>query len=280
MMPTRWPLLAACAAALAFTLPAAPPVSAQDKLVTTVNGKRITEADMRLADAEIGGDLGNLPPGQRRRVLVEYLIENQLFADAADADKLSSGPAFDERLAYWRRRAMRDAYFDKNVKGAISEADARKFYEAQLAGIRPEEEVRARHILVESESVAKEIVEKIAHGGDFVQLAKEHSKDPGSRDDGGDLGYFGRGQMVPQFEEAAFKLKKGEFSQPVQSQFGWHVIRLEDRRERGAPGYESVKERISAALVHRKAQDLAGDLRTKAKIEFVDPELKQAVDAE
>ena len=256
------------------------PVAAQDKVVATVNGKAITEADMRLAEAEIGSDLGNLPPDQRRRVLAEYLIENQLFAEAAEAEKLATGPAFDERMGYWRRRAARDAFFEKGVKGSISDAETRKFYESQVAGLKTEEEVRARHILVEDEAKAKEIFELIGHGSDFAEQARKHSKDPGSKEDGGDLGYFGRGQMVPQFEETAFKMKKGEVSLPVKSQFGWHLIKLEDRRERKAPAYDAVKERIAAALVHRKAQEIAGGLRGKARIDFVDAELKQAADAE
>jgi peptidyl-prolyl cis-trans isomerase C len=276
----RHAVRAACAALVVALALATGPVTAQEKIVATVNGKAITESDMRLAEAEIGSDLGNLPAEQRRRVLVEYLIENQLFADAAEAEKLASGPAFDERLAYWKRRALRDAFFDKGVKGSLSDADTRKFYDSQVSAIKPEEEVRARHILVEDEMKAKELFEMIGHGSDFADLAKKHSKDPGSREEGGDLGYFGRGQMVPQFEEAAFKLKKGDVSLPVQSQFGWHLIKLEDRRDRKAPDFDAVKERIAAALVHRKAQQVAGELRSKAKVEFVDPALKQAADVE
>ena len=223
---------------------------------------------------------GWLPPDQRRRVLVEYLIENQLFADAAERDKLSSGPAFDERMGYWRRRAMRDAYFDQGVKRSISEDEVRRFYESQVSGMKPEEEVRARHILVETELEAKDVFEAIGSGSDFAELARKRSKDPGSREEGGDLGYFTRGQMVPQFEETAFRMKKGEVSMPVQSQFGWHLIKLEDRRERKAPPFDAVKERISAALVHRKAQEMVGQLRGSAKIDFVDPALKQSYETE
>src|SRR5258708_37385419 len=101
---------------------------AQDQAVAKVNGKVITEADIALAEAEIGGDLGNLPDGTKRRVLVEYLIENQLFADAAEGAKLGSGSEFDGRMQYWRRRALRDTYFDKSVKGAVSEAEAKRYY--------------------------------------------------------------------------------------------------------------------------------------------------------
>ena len=272
---------ASLAVALAYWagLPPATTAVAQDKpaegrVLAKVNGRSITEADLRLAEAEIGNDLGTIPADQRRRVLVEYLIENHLFADAAESEKLGSGLAFDERMKYWQLRALRDAYFDRSVKGSVTEAEARQLYDAQVSAAKPQEEARARHILVESEVKARDIFEKIAHGEDFARMAKEHSKDPGSKEEGGDLGYFARGQMVPQFEEAAFKLKPGEISQPVQSQFGWHIIKLEDKRQNGAPPFEAIKERIMASLVHRKAQEMAQTLRDKAKLEFVDPALK------
>ncbi len=256
----------------------APPSLAQDKVLAKVNGRTITEADMKLAEAEIGNDLGSIPAEQRRRVLVEYLIENHLLAEAAEGEKLGSGIAFDERMKYWQRRALRDAFFDKSVKGSVTEAEAKKLYDSQVAAAKPQEEARARHILVDNELKAKEIFEKIAHGEDFARMAKEHSKDPGSKEDGGDLGYFSRGQMVPQFEEAAFKLKNGEMSPPIQSQFGWHIIKLEDKRQRGAPPFDTIKERIMASLVHKKAQEMVQGLRDKAKLEFVDPALKAEAD--
>lgn len=254
--------------------------AAQDAVVATVNGKNITEGDVKLAEAEIGSDLGSLPEATKRRVLVEYLIENQLFAEAAEGDKLASSPEFDGRMQYWRRRALRDTYFDKSVKDAVSEADAKRFYDEQVKQLKPEEEVKARHILVESEDKAKEIAEKIAHGAEFADMAKEFSKDPGTKDEGGTLGYFTRGQMVPQFEEAAFKLQKGDVSQPVQTQFGWHLIQVEDRRERQPPEFDVIKDRLLASMIHRKAQEIAASLRGKAKIDYVDPEIKKQVDTE
>jgi peptidyl-prolyl cis-trans isomerase C len=273
--PTR---LATLLIGLALIASLLRPAVAQDQVVARVNGKPITEADMSLAEAEIGNDLGSIPPEQRRRVLVEYIIENQLFAEAADGDRLGSGPAFDARMKYWQRRALRDTYFDRTVRETVTEADARKLYDSQLAAAKPQEEVRARHILVESEEQAKEIFEKIAHGEDFARMAKQFSKDPGSKEDGGDLGYFTRGQMVPVFEETAFKLKKGDVSQPVRSQFGWHLIKVEDRRQRGAPPFEQIKDRIMAAMIHRKAQEVAQSLRDKAKLEFLDPAIRAEVE--
>ena len=268
------------AAAALFMLVGAMAAVAQDRVVAKVNGKIIAESDMKLAEAEIGSDLGSLPEATKRRVLVEFLIENQLFADAAEGEKLASGAAFNERMQYWRRRALRDAYFDTTVKNAINDADARKFYQSQVGGMQTEEEVRARHILVESKEAARELYQKLAHGSDFAQLAKEHSKDPGSKDQGGELGFFARGQMVPQFEEAAFKLKNGEVGEPFQSQFGWHIVRVDERRQRAAPPFEAVKDRVVAAMIHSKAQQIAGGLRGKAQIEYIDPEIRSAMEQE
>lgn len=250
---------------------------AQETVVAKVNGKAITEGDMRLAEAELGSDLGSLPEVTRRRVLVEFLIENQLFADAAEGQKLATGPDYNERIQYWRRRSLRDLYFDKTVKDTVSDAEAKKFYDSQVGGTKPEE-VRARHILVESKDEARELFEKVAYGTDFAELAKQHSKDPGSKDQGGDLGYFSKGQMVPQFEEAAFKLQKGEVSQPFETQFGWHIIKVDDKRTGQAVPFDAVKERIVGAIIHQKAQQVAGDLRAKAKIEYIDPNMQTPLD--
>lgn len=275
-------LIAAAAVAAPFLAQGAlaPAVLAEDKVVAKVNGKDITDADLRLAEAEIGSDLGSLPAASRRRVLLEYVIENQLFADAAEAAKLATGTVFDQRMQYWRRRALREFYFEQKLKGSVSEADAKAIYDAQVKGATPQEEVRARHILVDSEAQAKELAEKVAKGADFAELAKQFSKDPGSKGEGGDLGYFSRGQMVPVFEEAAFKLKKGEVSPPVKSQFGWHILKVEDRRPRGAPPFAAIKDRLIASMIHRKAQQTASELRQKAKLEYIDPEFKAQVDRE
>ena len=252
---------------------------AQERVIAKVNGKTITDTDMKLAEVEIGSDLGSLPEATKRRVLIEFLIETQLFADAAEGQKLVVGNGFEEPMQYWRRRALRDAYFDKSVRESISDAEARKFYENQVGAQKSDQEVRARHILVESKDKAREVYEKLAHGSDFARLAKEYSKDPGSKDQGGDLGFFGRGQMVPQFEEAVFRLKKGEVSEPFESQFGWHIVRLDDRRQRSAPTFEAVKGQVVASMIHKRAQQVAADLRGKAQIEYIDPELKRALES-
>ena len=199
-------------------------------MIAKVNGKTITEADMKLAEAEIGSDLGSLPPATKRRVLVEFLIENQLFADAAEGQKLASGAAYNERMQYWRRRALRDAYFDKTVKDTISDADAQKFYDSQVGGAKAEEEVRARHILVESKEKAREMFEKIAHGTDFAELAKQTSpRTPAPRTRAASSASSSRARWCRSSRRSAFKLQKGEVSEPFETQFGWHIIRVDDR---------------------------------------------------
>ena len=254
--------------------------AAQDKVLARVNGTDITETDLAFAEQEVGAELGSATPEVKRRYLLEYLIETELMASAAEAGNLTSGPEFEKRLAYMKRRAMREAYFHATVRTPIDETAARAFYEQQISVMKPEEEIQARHILVSSEDEAKAIATKVAGGADFAALAKESSIDAGSKQDGGSLGYFGRGQMVPQFEQAAFALKKGEVSSPVQSKFGWHVIKLEDRRKKPPPPFEQVKSQIVGNLIKQQAQQKLGELRGQSKIEYVDPDVKRQMEEE
>lgn len=238
---------------------------AEDKVVATIDGKPITEGDLAVAESEIGSDMGTMPPEQKRTSLLEFLIDNQLFAEAAEAQKLNEGADFETRLNYLKRRALRELYFDKVIKASVSDADARKIYDDQVKLLKPEEEVSARHILVATEDEAKALKEKLDKGADFAQLAKENSKDPGSKDDGGNLGYFGHGQMVPQFEEIVFKLKKGEVSDPVKTQFGWHLVKLEDRRTKQPCG---VRHRQGPdRSVPASAESSANGCRPSRKVE-------------
>ncbi len=252
---------------------------AEDPAAAKVNGKVLSEGDMKLAEAEIGSELGSLAGIRRRRVLTEFLIETQLLADAAEARKLQvqSSP---QNGPYWQRRAMRDAYFEQVIASGVDDKEVRSFFDQHIGSQKPEEEVRARHILVESKEKAEEIYDKLQKGGDFNQLARDNSADPGSKDSGGDLGFFVRGQMVPPFEEAAFTLKPGEVSKPFSTQFGWHIVKVDARRERQAPPYEAIKDRLKAAVIHYKAQQIVLDLRSKAQIEYLDPEIKKLVDGE
>jgi peptidyl-prolyl cis-trans isomerase C len=253
---------------------------AEDAVVAKINGKEIRESDIALAEAEVGQEVANMPAANRRRLLLEFVIEMRLFADAADGASLTSGPEFDQRLAYWNTRAKRDAFYEKSVKGAISEAVAQGIYDDKVKMIPAEDEVEARHILVDTEEKANEVYEKVGKGEDFAKLAADYSNDPGSKADGGKLGYFAKGQMVKEFEDVAFALKKGEVSKPVKSKFGWHVIKVEDRRQKALPTFAEVKGQIMNSMVQQKGQQVATDLRGKANIEYVDSEIKIQVEQE
>ncbi len=267
---------AALSPTIAQETTAAGPTSA----IATVNGHNITERDIELAETEIGSDLGKLAPETRRRVLVEYVIETQLMADALEKEKAAAGSDLDSALAYFERRAKRETYFENKVKSSISEAAAKTFFNDRVKTMKPEEEVKARHILVETEPEARDIKEKLARGGDFAELAGEYSKDPGTKGNGGLLGFFSRGQMVPQFEEAAFSIEPNEVSEPVQSRFGWHVILVEEKRQKPLPKFDEVKDQILNGMIHQKAQSVAKQLRDSSKIEYLDEDIKKQVIAE
>ncbi|MFO1172415.1 MAG: peptidylprolyl isomerase [Hyphomicrobiaceae bacterium] len=268
MRVSRLPLTAATLAA-AFGLMAGA-AFAEDKVLVKVNGVDITESQVKLAESEIGPELASMPLDQRRRVIVEYLLDNQLMATAGAAEKLGEGPDYEARVTYYKTRALRDAYFDKMVTNAVTDAEAKKLYDDEVGKAPQQDEVHARHILVKTKDEADKIAEGLKKGDDFAKVAAEKSIDKGSGAQGGDLGFFERGQMVKPFEDAAFALKAGEVSAPVESQFGWHIIKVEEVRKKPLPTYESLKDKIYVYLLKKKAQDAVVDLRGKAKIEIVD----------
>ncbi len=272
--------LAAAALAGASLVLAVPYARADDAVIAKINGKEIHESDLALAEAEVGPEIAHVPPVNRRRILLEFLIEMRLFADAAEGASLTKGPEYEKRLEYWATRAKRDVYYEKEVRGTISDGVLKGIYEDKVKMIPPEDEVSARHILVDSEAKAAEVADKVAKGEDFGKLAEQYSIDPGSKADGGKLGYFTKGQMVKEFEDAAFALKAGEVSKPVKSKFGWHVIKVEDRRTKSPPTFEEVKDQILSGMVQQKGQQVATDLRSKAAIEYIDSELKLQVEQE
>lgn len=268
--------VAVCAVALvqgpAIAQDKAPAGTDDNAVVVMVDGIKITEQDLELASQEIGQQLTRLPEGEQRRVLIEFMIENQLIAAAAAKSGTPDTADFKQRMDYWRRRSLRDAYFSDKIEGAVTDEAAKAFYDKEVAGEKGEEEIQASHILVKTEEEAKEIFEKIAHDGDFAELAKQHSLDPGSKTNGGDLGYFTKGRMVPEFEKAAFALKDGEVSAPVKSQFGWHIIKLTDRRKQEPPAFDQISDRIKVHLVRQKVREMVEGLRKDAKIEYTSPQ--------
>lgn len=263
---------------LAAALTALVPLAAQadDPVIARVNGVDIKQSDLDFAASEVGPRLGNYTPEDRKKVLLQYVIENELMAGAGEKDSLNNAANFPDRVKYHQRRALRDAYFDASIRNAVSEEAAKKIYDEKIGGVKPEQEVHARHILVATEAEAKEVAERLKKGEDFATVAKEKSKDTNA--EGGDLGFFARGQMLKPFEDAAFALDVGKISDPVQTQFGWHIIKVEEKRDQPAPTFDQVKEAILSQLVQQKAQDVVTGLRDAAKIEVVDPELKKSMD--
>lgn len=268
-----WRILLLIAASCACAPLAA---SAEDAVVAQINGVDIKQSDLDFAASEVGAQLANFPPEDRRRMLLQFVIENGFMAEAAVKAGLDSGQSFEDRLKYHRRRTLRDAYYDKSVRLAVSEDEAKKIYDAKVAGLKPQEEIHARHILVGTEAEAKEVAERLKKGEDFATLAKEKSKDPSAA--GGDLGYFTRGQMLKPFEEAAFALKVGEISAPVQTQFGWHIILVEEKRTRPLPTFDAVKDVIMNQLTQQKAKQTIRELQDTAKIDVIDPEIKKSME--
>lgn len=257
-------------AALGFVLMAAPAFAQADKVVAKVDGIPITQQEVELATEDLGERLAQLPEDRKRDEVINYLVDLKLGAKAAAEAKVADTPDFAARLAYYREKVLLDQYLTGLGKKAVTEEAAKKLYEDTTKAMAPEEEAHARHILVETEDQAKAVVDRLKKGEDFAKVAADVSKDPGSGKEGGDLGWFTKDRMVPEFAEAAFKLKKGEVSAPVKSQFGWHVIKLEDKRTKPLPDFAAVKPQIEQYLERKAQQDAVLALREKAKVERLD----------
>lgn len=257
-------------AVLGFALLAGPALAQADKVVAKVDGIAITEKDVQLATEDLGERLAQLPEERKRDEVINYLVDLKLGAKAAAEAKIGDTPDFAARLAYYREKVLLDEYLTREGKKAVTPEAAKKLFDDTTKAMAPEEEAHARHILVETEDQAKAAVARLKKGEDFAKVAAELSKDPGSGKEGGDLGWFTKDRMVPEFAEAAFKLKKGEISEPVKSQFGWHVIKLEDKRSKPLPDFAAVKPQIDQYLERKAQQDLVIAMREKAKVERLD----------
>lgn len=240
---------------------------ADDPVVARVNGVEIRQSDVDIADADIGQSLPQPPGDARKEAIVSYLIDVSILAQAASAKKLETSPEYVSRLAYAKNKVLMETLLNDITKTAATEAEMKKLYDESVAKMQPEEEIRARHILVKTEAEAKDVLAKLKGGADFEKLAKELSIDPSAKTNGGDLEYFSKGQMVAEFSDAAFKLDKGQLSEPVKSQFGFHIIRVEDKRQKPLPKYEDVKDQVQAFVVRKAQAELIMKLRNEAKIE-------------
>ncbi|ACA17026.1 PpiC-type peptidyl-prolyl cis-trans isomerase [Methylobacterium sp. 4-46] len=251
--------------AVAQTAPA--PNPAPDTVVARVNGSPVTAADLAVAADDPALSLPGVSDEQKKGLLVDYMVDLKLGAQAAEKAKVAESPDFTRKLAYFRDKLLLDEYLEREAKKAVTPEAARKLYDDTVKTLKPEEEVHARHILVDNEADAKKIAARIKGGEDFSKVAAETSKDPGSKAEGGDLGWFTKERMVPAFAEAAFKLDQGKVSDPVRTQFGWHVIKVEEKRTKPVPGFDEMKEQIDTYLTRKTQQDIITKLREQAKIE-------------
>ena len=193
-------------------------------------------------------------------------------------DGLDKTPEFQRRIEFLRERTLHSALVEADVAGKITDAEIRARYDQEVANTPPVNEVHARHILVKTKEEAVDIIKQLDGGAKFEDIAKAKSSD-GSAAQGGDLGWFGPGQMVPEFEKAVFALEVGAYTkEPVQTQFGWHVIKVEDKRTQQPPAFDKVKDQVRSVLLREKYFALVKSVRAGAKVEIADPELKKGVE--
>lgn len=238
-------------------------------VVARANGVEIHVNDLAFAEEEIGSNMPAMSPDQKRDYLITYLADVIVLAQAAQQQKLADRDDVKRRLDFDHNRVLMEALLQDTGKAAVSDEAMHKVYDEAVKQAAPEQEVHARHILVATEAEAKDIIAELKKGADFATLAKQKSKDPGAAE-GGDLGFFTKDQMVPEFSEVAFKLDKGQISDPVHTQFGWHVILVEDKRTKPTPTFEEVKPQLANYVAHRAQAELVDKLRAAANIERLD----------
>lgn len=258
--------------AATFTL-AAPSVFAQN--IAIVNGKAVPKARVDAMVAQIikTPQQPGQPPLERtpelEKQVKDELVMREIFVQEAERRGLNASADYKTQMEFARQSILIRALFqDEEAKNPMGEADARAEYE-QIKAANGAKELRARHILVEGEAEAKDVLAKIKAGAKFEDLAKKHSKDPGSAEQGGDLDWANPSNYVPEFSEALLKLKKGEVSSaPVKSQFGYHIIKLEDERSAQFPTFEEVKDQLMQRGTQTKLNKFREELKSKAKTDY------------
>jgi peptidyl-prolyl cis-trans isomerase C len=238
-----------------------------------VNGQPIYKSEVDAFIADLGDQAKQMPEGELRSRVLDRLIDLKLASEKAQAQKLDDDPAVRQRIANGEMATLADVYLERTAKAKINDGVLKAKYDELVKQAQPVEEVRARHILVKTEQEAKDIIKQLDKGADFEALAKEKSTDPGSGESGGDLGYFTKDKMVPEFADAAFKLDKGKYTEtPVHSQYGWHVIQVLDKRNQPLPTFEQVKPQLSAMVLQEEEHKALDDVRNGANVERFNPD--------
>jgi peptidyl-prolyl cis-trans isomerase C len=247
------------------------------KVLATVNGVAITQGEVDQAATDLDPQFGRLPVEQRRLAALAALIDIKALAAEGEKNKLDQTEEFKRRMGFLKDRALHNEVFKAEIVEKITDEDARARYDKEISALPAQNEVRARHILVKEKKDAEDIIKKLDGGANFEDLAKENSTD-GSAAQGGDLGYFGEGMMVPEFETAAFALEPGSYTkEPVESQFGFHVIKVEDKRAKQPPAFEQVKDEIRSMIMRERYVTMIKDLRDGMKITYDDPAVEKAM---
>jgi peptidyl-prolyl cis-trans isomerase C len=273
-------------ATLALLIVSAGPLYAQDKdpLVAKVNGVDVHQSDLTAAEEE-AGQIPPMSPEAKQDYLVQFVADMILVSKAAEDKKFGDTAEFKRKVDFARKKLLMEALLQSAGKEALSDEAMHKVYDEAVKQIGEEKEVHARHILFrtpagdekaskEAEDKLKAVIVRLKKGEDFAKVASEVTEDPSGKANGGDLGYFSKDQMVPEFSEVAFKLDKGQISEPVKTQFGWHVIKVEDKRVKEPPKFEDVKPQIENFVVRKAQADLVTKLRADAKIERMDKPAK------
>jgi peptidyl-prolyl cis-trans isomerase C len=252
-----------------------PAVAQEDKVVAKVGMLEILQSELDLAIENLDPQLAQLPEDQRTVAALSGAIDVKLLVEGAIKDGLDKSDAFAKRLSFIKDRELHNVYFRKHVVDAITTEEVKARYDKEIASIPEEEEASARHILVSSEDEAKAVIAELDGGKDFAEVAKEKSTDS-NKDAGGDLGWFGKGRMVPEFETAAFALEKGAYTKtPVQTQFGFHVIKLEDKRIAPPPSFEMVEQQVRQLVMRDKYISVIEAAKADQKVEIMDETLKK-----
>lgn len=254
------------------------PTVTLDTVVATVGDQTITEADISFAAEDLQQELSQMPAEERRAFLVTVLIDMKVLAKAAREQNMDETEAFKRRIQYLEERALRRAYFAETIAAGVTPESVQSAYDAFVADFKPQEEVHARHILVATKEDAEAIKAELAAGKPFEQLAAEKSTDPSAAQNGGDLGFFSRGMMVKQFEDAAFALTEpGQISEPIESQFGWHIIKLEEKRQSQPPTLEEVGPQLQQQVLFERFEASVSTLKQGLAIEIPDTALAEGV---
>ena len=246
---------------------AAMPVFAQEKIaVGTVNGETIFLDEVMQLTEQLPDEYRRQPIENIYPNLVDEITNTKLAATAAKEADLQNNELVIDAIRIASERILAEAYFATEVRKIVTDEEIQSAYDRFVSDSDSREQISARHILVNEEAEAIDLIAKLEGGADFAALAQEFSTGP-SGPKGGDLGYFGRGQMVPDFEAAAFELEIGTFtSRPVQTQFGWHVIKLEDKRTQPAPSLDEMRSQIAQGLSQQALARLIEELRKDAEI--------------